>query len=134
MDAWADGARASERVCRAAAAHVGMRSRADSTVGGDKVRILVLGDSGVGKTSLVHLICQGEELKKPRSTVGCAINMTVHEPRGNPGSSCFVEFWYGPRRSAGATARLVRLSAPGSGPVGDACWLRAQGRRGITTL
>ena len=45
------------------------------------VRILVLGDSGVGKTSLVELVCSGEELQKPRSTVGCAIHMKIHESR-----------------------------------------------------
>ena len=45
----------------------------------DKIRILVLGDSGVGKTSLVELLCSGTELRKPRSTVGCAIHMKIHE-------------------------------------------------------
>jgi len=47
----------------------------------DKVRILVLGDSGVGKTSLIELVCSGEELRKPRSTVGCAVHMKIHESR-----------------------------------------------------
>eukprot|EP00960_Hanusia_phi_P029682 748100-Hanusia_phi.AAC.1 len=34
--------------------------------------------AGVGKTSLMHLICEGEELRRPRSTVGCAIHMKVN--------------------------------------------------------
>ncbi len=33
--------------------------------------------SGVGKTSLAHLICPGDELKRPRSTVGCTIHVKV---------------------------------------------------------
>ena len=53
----------------------------DSMKNADKVRILVLGDSGVGKTSLIELVCSGEELRKPRSTVGCAVHMKIHESR-----------------------------------------------------
>eukprot|EP00286_Rhodomonas_abbreviata_P012155 CAMPEP_0181332678 /NCGR_PEP_ID=MMETSP1101-20121128/25240_1 /TAXON_ID=46948 /ORGANISM="Rhodomonas abbreviata, Strain Caron Lab Isolate" /LENGTH=117 /DNA_ID=CAMNT_0023442375 /DNA_START=127 /DNA_END=477 /DNA_ORIENTATION=- len=59
----------------------------------DRTRILVLGDSGVGKTSLIHLICTGQELKRPRSTVGCFIHMKMHESRASPGKASCVEFW-----------------------------------------
>ena len=37
---------------------------ADSMKSAEKIRILVLGDSGVGKTSLVELVCTGEELRR----------------------------------------------------------------------
>ena len=40
-----------------------------------KVRILVVGDSGTGKTSLVHKLCHGIPLLTPRWTVGCALDM-----------------------------------------------------------
>ena len=57
----------------------------DGLQNADKIRILVLGDSGVGKTSLVELICSGTELRKPRSTVGCTIHMKIHESRSTVG-------------------------------------------------
>lgn len=53
----------------------------DGLQNAEKIRILVLGDSGVGKTSLVELVCSGTELRKPRSTVGCTIHMKIHESR-----------------------------------------------------
>ncbi|EDV20556.1 uncharacterized protein TRIADDRAFT_60948 [Trichoplax adhaerens] len=45
----------------------------------DKVRILVLGDSGVGKTTLIHLLCHQEFLSNPYWTIGCSIHVKVHE-------------------------------------------------------
>jgi GTPase SAR1 family protein len=42
-----------------------------------KVRILVLGDSGVGKTSLVHYLCNGEALKNPNWTTGLSASVKV---------------------------------------------------------
>ncbi|KAI8921965.1 P-loop containing nucleoside triphosphate hydrolase protein [Powellomyces hirtus] len=57
----------------------------------DKARVLVVGDSGVGKTSLVHLLCRGEPLRSPVGTVGCSVDVKVHEhPRTK--RSYFVEF------------------------------------------
>ncbi|RDD41875.1 Rab-like protein 3 [Trichoplax sp. H2] len=41
----------------------------------DKVRILVLGDSGVGKTTLIHLLCHQEFLSNPYWTIGCSIHV-----------------------------------------------------------
>ncbi|KAG0313266.1 hypothetical protein BGZ97_010364, partial [Linnemannia gamsii] len=41
-------------------------------------RVLVLGDSGVGKTSLVHILCNNEPLRAPVPTVGCDINVRLH--------------------------------------------------------
>eukprot|EP00897_Mesotaenium_endlicherianum_P000461 jgi/Mesen1/10415/ME000818S09895 len=47
----------------------------DGTPPNGQVRVLVIGDSGVGKTSLVHLIVGGRPLLKPARTVGCSISV-----------------------------------------------------------
>ena len=36
----------------------------------DSLRLLVLGDSGVGKSSLVHILCNGTVLTNPTWTIG----------------------------------------------------------------
>ncbi|KAG9063777.1 hypothetical protein KI688_003889 [Linnemannia hyalina] len=41
-------------------------------------KVLVLGDSGVGKTSLVHILCNNEPQRTPVPTVGCDINVRLH--------------------------------------------------------
>ncbi|XP_044362738.1 small GTPase LIP1 isoform X2 [Triticum aestivum] len=40
-----------------------------------QVRVLVVGDSGVGKSSLVHLILEGSAIARPAQTVGCAVGI-----------------------------------------------------------
>ncbi|EGC37288.1 LIP1/RABL3-like protein, Ras superfamily GTPase [Dictyostelium purpureum] len=46
----------------------------------DKVRVLVIGDTAVGKSSLVHLICNDEILtRSPSWTVGCNTDVKMHE-------------------------------------------------------
>ena len=45
----------------------------------DKVKIVVVGDSGVGKTSLIHLIIHQEVLKKPNWTIGSSVDVKLHE-------------------------------------------------------
>jgi len=45
----------------------------------NRVRILVVGDSGVGKTSLVQLICTGKAPAHPAWTVGCSVEIKLHE-------------------------------------------------------
>ncbi|GAB5366143.1 hypothetical protein AAMO2058_001119400 [Amorphochlora amoebiformis] len=57
-----------------------------------KVRILVLGDSGVGKTSMVHQICNGTILTDPRWTVGCQTDVKLFYHR-SASKKYFIEFW-----------------------------------------
>lgn len=56
----------------------------------DKIcaKILVLGDSGVGKTSLTHLICHSRPLGSPSCTIGCSIDVLYHKDL-----DCYLEFW-----------------------------------------
>lgn len=68
-----------------------------------QVRVLVVGDSGVGKTSLVHLILHGTTVIKPRRTVGCNVEVKHITCAGGGSSSSsmvagkerdfFVEIW-----------------------------------------
>jgi len=37
-----------------------------------RFRVLVVGDSGVGKSSIVHALCTKEKLANPKPTVGCS--------------------------------------------------------------
>uniref|UniRef100_A0A803KW90 Uncharacterized protein n=1 Tax=Chenopodium quinoa TaxID=63459 RepID=A0A803KW90_CHEQI len=68
-----------------------------------QVRVLVVGDSGVGKTSLVQLITKGSTVTRPSRTIGCSVNVK-HITYGSPSSSSnsikgdaerdfFVELW-----------------------------------------
>ncbi|XP_011146776.1 rab-like protein 3 isoform X3 [Harpegnathos saltator] len=61
----------------------------------DKVKIIVVGDSGVGKTSLTHLICQQQPISNPSWTVGCSVEVKLHEYReGTPNQRrYFIELW-----------------------------------------
>lgn len=68
-----------------------------------QVRVLIIGDSGVGKTSLAHLIVKGSSITRPSQTIGCSVEVT-HITYGSSGSSSnniegdkerdfFVELW-----------------------------------------
>ncbi|KAJ4965119.1 hypothetical protein NE237_016968 [Protea cynaroides] len=68
-----------------------------------QVRVLVVGDSGVGKTSLVHLIVKGSSISYPPQTIGCSVGVK-HTTYGSSSSSSnsikgdverdfFVELW-----------------------------------------
>jgi len=61
----------------------------------DKIKVLVLGDSGVGKSSLVHLICQGQPIANPLWTIGTTIDVKLHEyMEGTPEQrTSFIELW-----------------------------------------
>jgi len=61
----------------------------------DKVRIVVVGDSGVGKTSLVHLIADNEAIENPYWTIGCSVEVKLHEYKaGTPAEkNYYVELW-----------------------------------------
>ncbi|XP_074643831.1 rab-like protein 3 [Tubulanus polymorphus] len=61
----------------------------------DRVRVLVVGDSGVGKTSLVHLICANAPIGNPSYTIGCSVEVKLHEYKaGTPEEkSYFIELW-----------------------------------------
>lgn len=57
-----------------------------------KIRILVVGDSGTGKTSLVHKLCHSIPLSNPRWTVGCSLDMSLYEYTQRQ-RKFFIEFW-----------------------------------------
>ncbi|XP_074308647.1 small GTPase LIP1 isoform X1 [Silene latifolia] len=68
-----------------------------------QVRVLVVGDSGVGKTSLVQLMINGSSFVRPSQTIGCSVDVK-HITYGSPSSSSnslkgdgerdfFVELW-----------------------------------------
>ena len=61
----------------------------------DRVKIVVLGDSGVGKTSLVHLMIHQDVLKKTSWTIGSSVDVKLHEFKdGTPHhKTYFIEFY-----------------------------------------
>ncbi|XP_065571998.1 rab-like protein 3 [Artemia franciscana] len=61
----------------------------------DKVKIIVLGDSGVGKSSFVHLACHGLPALSSSWTVGCSVDVKLHEYKEGTSSQVtyFVELW-----------------------------------------
>jgi len=61
------------------------------TVNSDKIRILVLGDSGTGKSSLVHLICKEKVEHRIPSTVGAVAEVKLHYYSEN-GRFYWIEF------------------------------------------
>ncbi|EDW00132.1 GH12699 [Drosophila grimshawi] len=61
----------------------------------NRVRIVVVGDSGVGKTCLTHLIAHNESLTRPGWTVGCNIQVKIHEFKEGTARQCpyFIELF-----------------------------------------
>ncbi|KAG0266024.1 Rab-like protein 3 [Mortierella polycephala] len=41
-------------------------------------KVLVLGDSGVGKSSLVHILCHNEPVRSSTPTIGCNVDVRLH--------------------------------------------------------
>lgn len=59
-----------------------------------RLRILVLGDSGVGKSCLVERLVSGKPPSStPRWTLGCDVSVMVHTLAGHTERKVLVEFW-----------------------------------------
>lgn len=61
----------------------------------EKIKVLVLGDSGVGKSSLVHLICHNETMTSTQWTIGCSIDIKLHQYKEGTAQqrTLFIELW-----------------------------------------
>ncbi|CAG9127015.1 unnamed protein product [Plutella xylostella] len=61
----------------------------------EKVKVVVLGDSGVGKTSLTYLIAHNKPLMSPGWTVGCSVEVKLHRYKEGTQAqnTFFVELW-----------------------------------------
>jgi len=78
----------------------GSASTPSNSLGGgeewSKIRILVVGDSGVGKTCLVERLVTGKvPTSNPRWTLGCDVSVMVHTTLlgGQTEKKVLVEFW-----------------------------------------
>jgi len=69
---------------------VDMPFLSDAPSEGDCVRVLVVGDTGVGKSSLVHLLCSNKVLQNPSPTIGSQTEVKLHTFNNR---SFFVEFF-----------------------------------------
>ncbi|KAK3157327.1 hypothetical protein QOZ80_2AG0119480 [Eleusine coracana subsp. coracana] len=68
-----------------------------------QVRVLVVGDSGVGKSSLVHLLLEGLAVARPSQTIGCTVGVkhitysslgcSSNSINGDAERNFFVELW-----------------------------------------
>ncbi|XP_014773972.1 rab-like protein 3 isoform X3 [Octopus bimaculoides] len=54
-----------------------------------------IGLRGVGKTSLVQLLCHGEATNNPAYTIGCSVEVALHEYKAGTADerTYFVELW-----------------------------------------
>ncbi|XP_013188101.1 rab-like protein 3 isoform X2 [Amyelois transitella] len=61
----------------------------------EKVKVVVLGDSGVGKTSLTYLVAHNKPLISPGWTVGCSVEVKLHKYKEGTQAqnTFFVELW-----------------------------------------
>ncbi|XP_076825137.1 rab-like protein 3 [Clavelina lepadiformis] len=60
-----------------------------------KVKVLVLGDSGVGKSSFTQLLCHNQSSKTPGYTIGCTVEIKLHDfKQGTAEEKTYcVEIW-----------------------------------------
>ncbi|KAL1919602.1 uncharacterized protein VTP21DRAFT_1533 [Calcarisporiella thermophila] len=65
----------------------------------DRARILVIGDAGVGKSSLIHMLCHEEPLRVPSHTVGFHIDVKIYTPSWANSRPIFLEFLEVPSNS-----------------------------------
>ena len=50
--------------------------------------------TGVGKSSLVHLICYNNVLSNPSTTIGCSVEVKLHDHhKDSSPQTHFIEFW-----------------------------------------
>ena len=50
--------------------------------------------TGVGKTSLVHILCHDDVLSNPAYTIGCSVEVRLHDYTKVPSApSYYIEFW-----------------------------------------
>jgi len=91
------------------------RSRSRSLTQVKNVRVLVLGDSGVGKSTLVHLLCEKQVNTALSYTIGCTVGALLHSGRGS--SETFVEFVDVGAANAYACARSVFYQEPFHGLI-----------------
>ena len=67
----------------------GLLQTIPNTDRGSQIRVLVVGDSSVGKTTFCSLYCNNE-LVKPSPTVGVSIEVKLHEYHN---TMHFIELW-----------------------------------------
>ncbi|KAG0256375.1 hypothetical protein DFQ27_005761 [Actinomortierella ambigua] len=79
------------------------RDYSTNTAAYDRAKVLVLGDAGVGKSTLVHMLCHGEAQRGGTPTVGCNIDVRLHTA---PSSAL--------RASAAGSTHLANGSVPAS--------------------
>ena len=84
----------------------------------DRARILVLGDSGVGKSSLVHLIARGKPLSHITYTIGASNEVKLHEYKeGTPSQRTYwigktSHFFLNRNSSRNTNLRLTNFCSP----------------------
>ncbi|KAL6065658.1 Rab-like protein 3 [Balamuthia mandrillaris] len=90
----------------------GMRPVAENTnISDQSTKVLVVGDAGAGKSSLVQLLSSSQALAKPWNsrTVGCSVELMLHEHRRR---QYFIELWDVGGAKKYAKARTIFFNAP----------------------